>query len=260
MSTASRHARERPAQQRVEGIAGVRERSPRVPRRRASRIISVSVAWATLSDGSSMPLSRTLLSRARSAAERAERCDKSCSRLIGSAHPRRGWRVFSLRRSQPPNWCEAQPTRRFSIPAKPTFCTPFAPKRRVADFTAGRLCARRVLERAWVSVDFPLAVNADRTPRWPPGHRRQHQPHERLRLRGRRKRGGRRQHRHRREIVGARNTGTAIGWFSHARESRSVRPTLSRRRTPIVPLRIIFSAKEAFYKCQLSDNAALARL
>ena len=52
-------------------------------------------------------------------------------------------------------------------PGEATFCSAFAPKR-CADFTAGRLCARRALAELGI-VDFPLAINPDRSPRWPPG-------------------------------------------------------------------------------------------
>lgn len=38
--------------------------------------------------------------------------------------------------------------------------------KRVAEFTAGRLCARRALEGLGIT-NFPLCVNEDRTPRWP---------------------------------------------------------------------------------------------
>src|SRR5277367_3478625 len=40
--------------------------------------------------------------------------------------------------------------------------------KRVAEFTAGRLCARRALAEFGI-VDFPLAVGADRRPIWPEG-------------------------------------------------------------------------------------------
>ncbi len=40
--------------------------------------------------------------------------------------------------------------------------------KRVADFAAGRLCARLVLERFGIA-GFPLRANGDRTPRWPDG-------------------------------------------------------------------------------------------
>jgi 4'-phosphopantetheinyl transferase EntD len=52
-------------------------------------------------------------------------------------------------------------------PAEAIFCAGFAHKRR-ADFTAGRLCARRALAALGI-VDFAIAVNLDRSPRWPPG-------------------------------------------------------------------------------------------
>jgi 4'-phosphopantetheinyl transferase EntD len=43
-----------------------------------------------------------------------------------------------------------------------------APKR-IGDFAAGRLCARRALEALGVT-DFALLPAADRQPRWPPGY------------------------------------------------------------------------------------------
>ena len=52
-------------------------------------------------------------------------------------------------------------------PAEAALCARFAPKR-LADFTAGRLCARRVLDDLGVR-DFPLEIERDRSPRWPPG-------------------------------------------------------------------------------------------
>ena len=52
-------------------------------------------------------------------------------------------------------------------PDEAAFCSGFAPQR-IADFTAGRLCARRALADLGIA-DFPLGVNADRSPRWPPG-------------------------------------------------------------------------------------------
>jgi 4'-phosphopantetheinyl transferase EntD len=51
-------------------------------------------------------------------------------------------------------------------PAEAACCTGFAPKR-IADFTAGRLCARRALAALGVAASA-VTVNADRTPRWPP--------------------------------------------------------------------------------------------
>jgi 4'-phosphopantetheinyl transferase EntD len=53
------------------------------------------------------------------------------------------------------------------LPAESQFTAGFAPKR-IADFTAGRLCARRALTDLGVAVE-PIAINADRTPRWPSG-------------------------------------------------------------------------------------------
>jgi len=52
-------------------------------------------------------------------------------------------------------------------PAEAACCDGFAAKR-IADFAAGRLCARRALDDLGIA-DFPLVVKADRTPRWPPG-------------------------------------------------------------------------------------------
>jgi 4'-phosphopantetheinyl transferase EntD len=52
-------------------------------------------------------------------------------------------------------------------PAEAAFCAGFA-RKRSADFAAGRLCARRALADLGI-VDFPIGVNTDRSPRWPPG-------------------------------------------------------------------------------------------
>ena len=52
-------------------------------------------------------------------------------------------------------------------PIEAAYCTAFAP-RRIADFSAGRLCARLALEQLGIE-GFPIAINPDRTPRWPPG-------------------------------------------------------------------------------------------
>jgi 4'-phosphopantetheinyl transferase EntD len=52
-------------------------------------------------------------------------------------------------------------------PAEAICCTAFSPKRR-ADFTAGRLCARRALEDLGLPA-APVTINADRSPHWPPG-------------------------------------------------------------------------------------------
>ncbi len=52
-------------------------------------------------------------------------------------------------------------------PSERLFCERFA-RKRVAEFTAGRLCARRALGDLGIT-DFPIAVNPDRSPRWPAG-------------------------------------------------------------------------------------------
>jgi 4'-phosphopantetheinyl transferase EntD len=52
-------------------------------------------------------------------------------------------------------------------PAEATYCARFAPKRR-NDFTAGRLSARRALADLGIG-HFPIPANADRSPRWPAG-------------------------------------------------------------------------------------------
>ena len=52
-------------------------------------------------------------------------------------------------------------------PAEATVCAGFALKR-ISDFTAGRLCARRALADLGIT-GFPIVINPDRTPRWPPG-------------------------------------------------------------------------------------------
>lgn len=53
------------------------------------------------------------------------------------------------------------------FPAESAFCAGFAPSR-VAEFTAGRLCARRALAEFGV-IDAPIIMNPDRSPRWPAG-------------------------------------------------------------------------------------------
>ncbi len=52
-------------------------------------------------------------------------------------------------------------------PAEADLCGSFAPKR-IADFAAGRLCARRALELLGIAGFF-IAINPDRSPRWPAG-------------------------------------------------------------------------------------------
>lgn len=51
------------------------------------------------------------------------------------------------------------------FPAEAAACEGFAPKRRV-EYAAGRLCARRALAQFGIT-DFALEMNADRSPRWP---------------------------------------------------------------------------------------------
>jgi 4'-phosphopantetheinyl transferase EntD len=51
------------------------------------------------------------------------------------------------------------------MPAEAVSCEAFRPGR-LAEFAAGRLCARRALADLGV-VDFAVARNSDRTPRWP---------------------------------------------------------------------------------------------
>lgn len=52
-------------------------------------------------------------------------------------------------------------------PAEAACCAGFAP-RRMTDFVAGRLCARRALADLGIG-NFPIAIQADRSPQWPPG-------------------------------------------------------------------------------------------
>jgi 4'-phosphopantetheinyl transferase EntD len=52
-------------------------------------------------------------------------------------------------------------------PGEAACCARFSAKR-IAEFSAGRLCARRALAELGVTR-FALATNADRTPAWPPG-------------------------------------------------------------------------------------------
>ncbi len=55
----------------------------------------------------------------------------------------------------------------FLLPEEAGTCGTFRSKR-LAEFAAGRLCARRALEPLGFE-DFALCQNADRTPRWPEG-------------------------------------------------------------------------------------------
>jgi 4'-phosphopantetheinyl transferase EntD len=45
---------------------------------------------------------------------------------------------------------------------------PKASKKRVQEFSAGRHCARRALSQLGI-LNYPLTINEDRTPRWPAG-------------------------------------------------------------------------------------------
>lgn len=65
--------------------------------------------------------------------------------------------------------CELRESADFTLllPEEAGSCGTFRPKR-LADFAAGRLCARRAL-RSLGFADFPVQRNADRTPRWPDG-------------------------------------------------------------------------------------------
>ncbi len=129
--------------------------------------------------------------------------------------------------------------------AEAALCIEFAPKR-IADFAAGRLCARKALEQLGIA-GFALVVNADRTPRWPPG------------------------------IVGSisHTTGYCCAVAAQQRDVRSIgidaervgrvtsdisRLIFTAREMALLAslndvertnaATIIFSAKEAFYKCQ----------
>jgi 4'-phosphopantetheinyl transferase EntD len=52
-------------------------------------------------------------------------------------------------------------------PLEASYCTTFAPKR-IAEFTGGRLCARHALIELGIDAG-PIAIDANRTPRWPDG-------------------------------------------------------------------------------------------
>lgn len=130
-------------------------------------------------------------------------------------------------------------------PAEAALCARFAPKR-IADFAAGRLCARKALEELGIA-DFALVINADRTPRWPA------------------------------QIVGSisHTTGYGCAVAAHQRDVLSIgidaervgrvssdifRLVFAPRETTFLAslddidrtraATLIFSAKEAFYKCQ----------
>jgi 4'-phosphopantetheinyl transferase EntD len=65
--------------------------------------------------------------------------------------------------------CELRGSADFTLllPEEAGSCGTFRPKR-LADFAAGRLCARRAL-RSLGYAEFPVRRNADRTPCWPEG-------------------------------------------------------------------------------------------
>ncbi len=59
----------------------------------------------------------------------------------------------------------ADPDAALLYPLEAAACARFAPKR-LAEYAAGRLCARRALAELGIT-GFPLVANADRSPRWP---------------------------------------------------------------------------------------------
>jgi 4'-phosphopantetheinyl transferase EntD len=130
-------------------------------------------------------------------------------------------------------------------PNEAAFCRGFAPKR-IADFAAGRLCARLALETLGLT-GFVIGVNSDRSPCWPAGVV------------------GSISHTHGYACaVAAFETGV-LGLGIDAEIVGRVEPQLDRliftppeseylaRLQPTERARaatVIFSAKEAFYKCQ----------
>jgi 4'-phosphopantetheinyl transferase EntD len=130
-------------------------------------------------------------------------------------------------------------------PAEAAFCVGFA-RRRIADFAAGRLCARRALADLGIA-DFPIAVNSDRSPVWPPGitgsisHTETFRcavaaPKQRFGSIGIDV-----------EIVGRVKSDIDALVFTHA-ETVFLASLADTRRA--LAATIVFSAKEAFYKCQ----------
>jgi 4'-phosphopantetheinyl transferase EntD len=130
-------------------------------------------------------------------------------------------------------------------PAEAACCAGFA-RRRIADFAAGRLCARRALAELGV-LDFPITVNADRSPGWPPGVTGSisHTDGFRCAAAGPEVRFG---------SIGV--DVEIVGRVSGEIEALVFTPpeaaflaTLTGRRRALAAT-IVFSAKEAFYKCQ----------
>jgi len=126
-----------------------------------------------------------------------------------------------------------------------------APKR-IADFTAGRLCARRALEAFGVR-DFPLLPAEDRQPQWPQGYVGSITHTEGYSA----------------AVVGRRAQFRSLGVDAEAIAAvhaelwprilgEGERRQLAQLPTPQERLRcaaLIFAAKEAFYKCQFALTA-----
>ena len=127
--------------------------------------------------------------------------------------------------------------------------TSFGEKRR-GEFSAGRLCARRALAEFGI-VNFPLQINNDRRPRWPEGivgsisHTRDYCA----------------------ALVARATDVSAIGFdverterigeelwnaLFTSRERERLRTLSSERRA--IDATVIFSAKEAFYKCHFAHS------
>jgi 4'-phosphopantetheinyl transferase EntD len=115
-------------------------------------------------------------------------------------------------------------------PLEASYCTTFAPKR-IAEFTGGRLCARHALIELGIDAG-PIAIDANRTPRWPDGAT------------------GSITHTHGfcGAVVGLTSTIRSDHLLFTSEEhgflTKLDAPARARAAT------IIFSAKEAFYKCQ----------
>ncbi len=129
--------------------------------------------------------------------------------------------------------------------AEAALCERFSAKR-LADFTVGRLCARRVLADLGVH-EFPLEIGRDRSPAWPPGIVGSISHTEGFGCAVAARIGS---------ILGVGVDAETVGRVSPEiepivlteRERRDLRALsgLTRQRAAT----IIFSAKEAYYKCQ----------
>ena len=145
----------------------------------------------------------------------------------------------------------ADPDAALLYPLEAAACARFAPKR-LAEYAAGRLCARRALAELGIT-GFPIVANADRSPRWPSTVVGSITHTDRFCA----------------AVVGAAHVYGGIGLDAETigRITPQIRPLIfTPRETELLDAlddapraqasTIVFSAKEAFYKCQYAVTQA----